>query len=66
LVNKNGVSIHHVANPAPFHAVAFIFDERAASMVNRWYAPIAPRLMDSVFERSGSRFASRKRVKTKI
>jgi hypothetical protein len=47
LVNRNGVSIHHVANPAPFHAVAFIFDERAASMVNRWYAPIAPRLMEA-------------------
>jgi hypothetical protein len=36
LVNRNGVSIHHVANSAWFWPVAFIFGERAAGMVNRW------------------------------
>jgi hypothetical protein len=48
LVNRNGVSIHHVANCAPFHPVAFIFGEQRLRMVNRWYAPSAPRLLDSV------------------
>jgi hypothetical protein len=66
LVNRNGVSIHHVANCAPFHPVAFIFGEQRLRMVNRWYAPSAPRLLDSVFKRSGCRFASRKRVTTRI
>jgi hypothetical protein len=36
LVNRNGFSIHHVVNPARFHPVAFIFDERWERMVNRW------------------------------
>jgi hypothetical protein len=36
LVNRNGVSIHHVANTARFCPTAFIFDERRARMVNRW------------------------------
>jgi len=36
LVNRNGFWIHHVANSARFHPVAFIFDERRARMVNRW------------------------------
>jgi hypothetical protein len=34
LVNKTGVSIHHVAEPARFSLVAFILDERMARMVN--------------------------------
>jgi hypothetical protein len=38
LVNRNGVSIHHVVNSAPFCPVAFIFDEYLAGMVNRWCA----------------------------
>jgi hypothetical protein len=38
LVNRNAVSIHHVANTEPFCRVAFIFDERRTPMVNRWYA----------------------------
>jgi hypothetical protein len=46
LVNRNGVSIHHVANRAPFRAVAFIFDEQGGRMVNHWYAPIAPRVIE--------------------
>jgi hypothetical protein len=41
LVNKTGVSIHHVVKPALFFPVAFIFDERAALMVNRWYCSAA-------------------------
>jgi hypothetical protein len=36
LVNKTGISIHHVVKPALFFPVAFIFDERSALMVNRW------------------------------
>jgi chemotaxis protein CheZ len=35
LVNRNGFSIHHLANSAWFCPVAFIFDERRARMVNR-------------------------------
>jgi hypothetical protein len=38
LVNETGVSIHHVVNAARFFPVAFIFDERTAAMVNRWFA----------------------------
>ena len=38
LVNGIGVSIHHVANRPRFCPVAFIFDERADRMVNRWCA----------------------------
>jgi chemotaxis protein CheZ len=38
LVNRTGVSIHHVANSARFCPVAFIFDECERRMVNRWYA----------------------------
>jgi hypothetical protein len=36
LVNGNGVSIHHVANPALICPVAFILGERRQHMVNRW------------------------------
>jgi hypothetical protein len=39
LVNKPGGSIHHIVKPALFLVLAFIFDERAAPMVNRWFAP---------------------------
>jgi hypothetical protein len=38
LVNGIGVSIHHVANRLRFCPVAFIFDEQADRMVNRWCA----------------------------
>jgi hypothetical protein len=38
LVNRTGVSIHHVVNAAVFFATAFIFDESASAMVNRSYA----------------------------
>jgi hypothetical protein len=38
LVNKTGISIHHTAKPARLFPAAFIFDERAALMVNRWCA----------------------------
>jgi hypothetical protein len=41
LVNKTGVSIHHVVKPMLLFPVAFIFDERAALMVNRWYRSTA-------------------------
>jgi chemotaxis protein CheZ len=41
LVNGNGVSIHHVVNPALICPVAFILGERVAHMVNRWYAAFA-------------------------
>jgi hypothetical protein len=40
LVNETRVSIHHIVKPALFFAVAFIFNERAARMVNRWFAPL--------------------------
>jgi hypothetical protein len=36
LVNASGVLIHHVVNGALIYPVAFIFDERASGMVNRW------------------------------
>jgi hypothetical protein len=36
LVNRNAVSIHHVANSARFCPVAFIFCECRTRMVNRW------------------------------
>jgi hypothetical protein len=36
LVNRNGISIHHVGVSARFYPLAFIFDERGARMVNRW------------------------------
>jgi chemotaxis protein CheZ len=38
LVNGNGVSIHHIVSRALICPVAFILDERAAHMVNRWCA----------------------------
>jgi hypothetical protein len=38
LVNENEVSIHHVVNRTRIYPVAFIFDERARLMVNRWFA----------------------------
>jgi hypothetical protein len=38
LVNGNVDSIHHVGNEALIFRLAFIFDERAAAMVNRWCA----------------------------
>jgi hypothetical protein len=41
LVNKAGASVHHVIKPALFLALAFILNERAASMVNRWFARYA-------------------------
>jgi hypothetical protein len=43
LVNKNGFSIHHVANSAWFCPVAFIFGERRGRMVNRWCVTVAAR-----------------------
>jgi hypothetical protein len=41
LVNRIGVSIHHVVKCARFSKVAFIFGERSERMVNRWYARAA-------------------------
>jgi hypothetical protein len=38
LVNGNAVSIHHVANRTRNCRVAFILNERAPRMVNRWCA----------------------------
>jgi chemotaxis protein CheZ len=38
LVNKTGVSIHHAVKPVRLFPTAFIFDERAALMVNCRYA----------------------------
>src|SRR6476620_6932917 len=38
LVNRNGVSIHHVVKRARIFRVAFILNERASLMVNRWFA----------------------------
>jgi hypothetical protein len=35
LVNRTGVSIHHVASNAAIWRSAFIFDERGAAAVNR-------------------------------
>jgi hypothetical protein len=48
LVNRNGVSIHHVADRALICPVAFIFDERASGMVNRWYETQINRRTQSV------------------
>jgi chemotaxis protein CheZ len=42
LVNRNGFSIHHIANCAWFCPVAFIFGERRARMVNRWCVAAGP------------------------
>jgi hypothetical protein len=53
LVNKTAVWIHHIIKPAPFFPVAFIFNERAAAMVNRWYARVAT--ASPVLERDGAR-----------
>jgi hypothetical protein len=36
LVNRNGVSIHHVTGCALICPVAFILDKRQARMVNPW------------------------------
>jgi hypothetical protein len=41
LVNENGILIHHVGDWAWNCAVAFILNECAAHMVNRWFAAIA-------------------------
>jgi hypothetical protein len=38
LVNENADSIHHVGNGVLIFRLAFIFDERARAMVNRWCA----------------------------
>jgi hypothetical protein len=38
LVNRTGVSIHHVANHAAIWRSAFIFDEGQSRMVNRAFA----------------------------
>ncbi|MHC2624847.1 hypothetical protein ACVIW2_006879 [Bradyrhizobium huanghuaihaiense] len=38
LVNVSAVSIHHVAGGPAIWRSAFIFDERRASMVNRFFA----------------------------
>jgi hypothetical protein len=38
LVNKTGITIHHTIKPALFFALAFILNERAPPMVNRWFA----------------------------
>jgi hypothetical protein len=38
LVNASGVWIHHVANGGAIWRSAFIFHERRASMVNRFFA----------------------------
>jgi hypothetical protein len=43
LVNRTGVSIHHVVNRAQFYPVAFIFGEGRQRMVNRWYAALKAR-----------------------
>jgi len=43
LVNGNGVSIHHVADPALICPVAFILGECGPFMVNRWCAAFAKR-----------------------
>jgi len=40
LVNRNGLSIHHVVNSARFCPVAFIFNEWRRRMVNRWCAAV--------------------------
>jgi hypothetical protein len=45
LVNKGGVSIHHIIKPALFSAVAFIFNEHTARMVNRWFAALPLRTL---------------------
>ncbi|MGL9623435.1 hypothetical protein QRQ56_36330 [Bradyrhizobium sp. U531] len=38
LVNGSGVWIHHVVKRAAIWRSAFIFDERGAAMVNRFFA----------------------------
>ncbi|WP_156457165.1 hypothetical protein [Bradyrhizobium sp. CCH5-F6] len=38
LVNETGFWIHHVASGGAIWRSAFIFDERRASMVNRFFA----------------------------
>jgi hypothetical protein len=38
LVNVSVVSIHHVASGGAIWRSAFIFDERRARMVNRWFS----------------------------
>jgi hypothetical protein len=38
LVNETGVSIHHFGNQQRIFRLAFIFDERATVVVNRWCA----------------------------
>jgi hypothetical protein len=38
LVNGKGVWIHHVASGGAIWRSAFIFDERRAAMVNRFFA----------------------------
>ena len=38
LVNGNGVWIHHTGVSLRFCRVAFIFNERAGAMVNRWFS----------------------------
>jgi hypothetical protein len=38
LVNRNAVRIHHVVRRGPIRRSAFIFDERGAAMVNRFFA----------------------------
>jgi hypothetical protein len=38
LVNESGVSIHHPGKRPLIFRLAFIFDERAGAMVNRWCA----------------------------
>jgi hypothetical protein len=38
LVNRNGIRIHHVVKRAAIWRSAFIFDERGAAMVNRFFA----------------------------
>jgi hypothetical protein len=38
LVNRNGVSIHHVVNCDRISRLAFILGERGSRMVNRWCA----------------------------
>jgi hypothetical protein len=48
LVNKSGISIHHVASPARFCPAAFIFNERLAGMVNRWCVAATRRALHRV------------------
>src|SRR6266481_9511817 len=48
LVNRSGVSIHHVVKRARICPVAFILRERAPLMVNRWCAQPAMLLASGV------------------